>query len=149
MRAVTGSTLLPFRLIPVVTLALALAGVIGSLALARWAVTTSPAHSRGRVAAVAVVVAGLAAIQMVQHVSEEDSHFAAAARANAGVPEDVLGAIDDMTGDRAPSDLRARIADTCRTITVTTTSTSTTTGADGSTVRVTRSTTTRRTLPPA
>ncbi|MCT1910314.1 mycothiol system anti-sigma-R factor [Brachybacterium paraconglomeratum] len=51
--------------------------------------------------------------------------------------------------DRAPSDLRARIADTCRTITVTTTSTSTTTGADGSTVRVTRSTTTRRTLPPA
>ena len=51
--------------------------------------------------------------------------------------------------DRAPSDLRARIADTCRTVTVTTTSTSTTTGADGSTVRVTRSTTTRRTLPPA
>lgn len=49
--------------------------------------------------------------------------------------------------DRAPSDLRARIADQCRTITVTTTSTSV--GADGTTVRVTRSTTTHRTLPPA
>jgi len=51
--------------------------------------------------------------------------------------------------DRAPSDLRERIADQCRTVTVTTTSTTTSTGADGSTVRVTRSTTTRRTLPPA
>jgi len=44
--------------------------------------------------------------------------------------------------DRAPSDLRERIAVQCRTVTVTSTS------ADGSTVRVTRSTTTRRTLPP-
>jgi mycothiol system anti-sigma-R factor len=47
--------------------------------------------------------------------------------------------------DRAPSDLRERIAVECRTVSVTTTST----GADGATVRVTRSTTTRRTLPPA
>jgi mycothiol system anti-sigma-R factor len=45
--------------------------------------------------------------------------------------------------DRAPSELRERIAVQCRTVTVTSTS------ADGSTVRVTRSTTTRRTLPPA
>ncbi|MBC7296377.1 MAG: arabinofuranosyltransferase [Dietzia sp.] len=105
LRAVTGSTLLPFRLIPVVTLALALAGVIGSLALARWAVATSPAHSRGRVAAVAVVVSGLAAIQMVQHVSEEDSSFAAAARETPSAPTEVLEAIDEMTPGREPSDL--------------------------------------------
>ena len=111
LRAVTGSTLLPFRMIPVVTLALTLAGVVGALALARWAVRTSPERSRGRVTAAAVVIAGLAAVQMVQHVSEEDSHFAAAARANAGVPEDVLGAIDEMTGDRAPSDLVVLTAD--------------------------------------
>jgi mycothiol system anti-sigma-R factor len=43
--------------------------------------------------------------------------------------------------DRAPSDLRERIAVQCRTVTVTST------GPDGSTVQVTRSTTTRRTLP--
>ncbi|MGF0226602.1 arabinofuranosyltransferase [Dietzia natronolimnaea] len=105
LRAVTGSTLLPFRMIPVITLALALAGVIGSLALARWAVATSPAHSRGRVAAVAVVVSGLAAIQMVQHVSEEDSSFAAAARETPSAPTEVLEAIDEMTPGREPSDL--------------------------------------------
>ncbi|HJC71039.1 MAG TPA: mycothiol system anti-sigma-R factor [Candidatus Brachybacterium intestinipullorum] len=44
--------------------------------------------------------------------------------------------------DRAPSDLRERIAVQCRTVTVTRT------GPDGSTVQVTRSTTTRRSLPP-
>ncbi|AVM64469.1 MULTISPECIES: arabinofuranosyltransferase [Dietzia] len=111
LRAVTGSTLLPFRMIPVVTLALSLAGIAGALALARWAVRTSPERSRGRVTAAAVVIAGLAAVQMVQHVSDEDSDFAAAARANPGVPEDVLGAIDEMTGDRAPSDLVLLTAD--------------------------------------
>ena len=111
LRAVTGSTLLPFRMIPVVTLALSLAGIVGALALARWAVRTSPERSRGRVTAAAVVIAGLAAVQMVQHVSDEDSDFAAAARANPGVPEDVLGAIDEMTGDRAPSDLVLLTAD--------------------------------------
>ncbi|MET3861124.1 galactan 5-O-arabinofuranosyltransferase [Dietzia sp. 2505] len=105
LRAVTGSTLLPFRMIPVITLALALAGVTGSLALARWALATSPAHSRGRAAAVAVVVAGLAAIQMVQHVSEEDSRFAAAARETPAAPTEVLEAIDEMTPGREPSDL--------------------------------------------
>ncbi|MBB1031627.1 arabinofuranosyltransferase, partial [Dietzia sp. SLG310A2-38A2] len=91
--------------IPVITLALALAGVVGSLALARWAVTTSPTHSRGRVSAVAVVVAGLAAIQMVQHVSEEDSRFAAAARETSAAPTEVLEAIDEMTPGREPSEL--------------------------------------------
>ncbi|TCW23647.1 arabinofuranosyltransferase [Dietzia cinnamea] len=111
LRAVTGSTLLPFRMIPVVTLALSLAGIVGALALARWAVRTSPQRSRGRVTAAAIVLAGLAAVQMVQHVSDEDSHFAAAARANPGVPEDVLGAIGEMTGDRAPSDLVLLTAD--------------------------------------
>ncbi|MBB1033272.1 arabinofuranosyltransferase, partial [Dietzia sp. CQ4] len=105
LRAVTGSTLLPFRMIPVITLALALAGVVGSLALARWALATSPADSRGRVAAVAVVVAGLAAIQMVQHVSEEDSRFAAAAREAPAAPAEVLEAIDEMTPGQEPSDL--------------------------------------------
>ncbi|WP_194862040.1 arabinofuranosyltransferase, partial [Dietzia sp. SYD-A1] len=105
LRAATGSTLLPFRLIPAITLALALAGVVGSLALARWAVATSPGHSRGRVAAVAVVVAGLAAVQMVQHVSEEDSAFAAAARDTVAAPTPVMEAIDEMTPGREPSDL--------------------------------------------
>ena len=105
LRAVTGSTLLPFRMIPVVTLVLTLAGVAGAVALARWAVRTSPERSRGRVTAAAVVVAGLAAVQMVQHVSEEDADFAAVARETAGAPRDVLGAIDEMTGDRSPSDL--------------------------------------------
>ena len=105
LRAVAGSTLLSFRMIPVITLVLALAGVVGALTLARWAVRTSPDRSRGRVAAAAVVVAGLAAVQMVQHVSEEDSAFAAEAREFTAVPRDVLAAIDDMTGDRAPSDL--------------------------------------------
>ncbi|MEH6820212.1 MAG: arabinofuranosyltransferase [Dietzia psychralcaliphila] len=105
LRAVTGSTLLPFRMIPVITLALALAGVVGSLALARWAVATSPARSSGRVAAVAVVVAALAAIQMMQHVSLEDSDFAAAAREAPAPPTEVLAAIDEMTPGREPSDL--------------------------------------------
>ena len=105
LRAVSGSTLLPFRMIPVITLALALAGVVGALALARWVIATSPPHARGRVAAVAVVLAGLAAIQMVQHVSEEDSHFAAVAREAPAPQADVLEAIDQMTGGRRPSDL--------------------------------------------
>src|SRR5690606_6118421 len=71
----------------------------------RWAVHTSPDRSRGRTLAAAVVVAGLAAVQMVQHVSEEDAEFAAAARAFPAMPRDVLDAVDDLTGDRAPSDL--------------------------------------------
>lgn len=111
LRAVTGSTLLPFRMIPVVTLALALAGIVGALTLARWAIRTSPGPSRGRVTAAAVVVAGLAAVQLVQHVSDEDAHFAAVARENPGVPHDVLGAIDEMTDDRTPSDLVVLTAD--------------------------------------
>lgn len=105
LRALTGSTLLPFRMIPVITLALALAGVFGAVALARWALATSPAQSRGRVTAAAVVVAGLGAVQMVQHVSEEDSEFAAVARNSSAPPANVLAAIDEMTGDREPSDL--------------------------------------------
>lgn len=105
LRAVTGSTLLPFRMIPVITLALALAGVVGALALARWAVDTSPRPLRDRVRVVAVVLAGLAAVQMVQHVSGEDAGFAAAARDFPPPPADVLGAIDAMTGGRRPSDL--------------------------------------------
>ncbi|UVE94493.1 galactan 5-O-arabinofuranosyltransferase [Dietzia sp. B32] len=105
LRAVTGSTLLPFRMIPVITLVLALAGVVGALTLARWAVHTSPDRSRGRTLAAAVVVAGLAAVQMVQHVSEEDAEFAAAARAFPAMSRDVLDAVDDLTGDRVPSDL--------------------------------------------
>lgn len=105
LRSVAGSTLLPFRMIPVITLALALAGVVGALALARWAVTTSPARSGGKVAAVAVVVAGLAAVQMAQHVSDEDAEFAAVARNAPPMPEDVFAALDDMTAGREPSDL--------------------------------------------
>ena len=121
LRALAGSTLLPFRMIPVITLALALAGVVGSLALVRWLLAASPlaasplvatATSRHRVAVAAVVLAGLAAIQMVQHVSEEDAHFAAAARGTPGVPADVLGAIDEMTGGRQPSDLVVVTSDT-------------------------------------
>lgn len=105
LRAATGSTLLPFRMIPVITLALAVAGVIGALALARWAVNTASPGSRGRVTAAAVVVAGLAAVQMVQHVSEEDAEFAATARETPGPPDEVLTAIAEMTAGREPSDL--------------------------------------------
>lgn len=111
LRALTGSTLLPFRMIPVLTLVLALAGVVGALALTRWAVTTTPELSRGRVIAAAVVVAGLAAVQMVQHVSEEDSEFAATARNTPGEPTELLAAIDEMTADRDPSDLVLLTAD--------------------------------------
>ena len=111
LRAVTGSTLLPFRMIPVVGLALALAGVLGALTLARWAVATTPRPSRGRVRAVAVVLAGLAAVQAVQHVSEEDTEFAAVARGQSPVPQGVLGAIDAMTPGRGPSDLVVVTAD--------------------------------------
>lgn len=105
LRAVAGSTLLPFRMIPVLTLALALAGVIGALAMARWALIISPARSRGKVVAVAVLVAGLSAVQMAQHVTEENTTFAAAARKTSAMPEDVLGALDQMTDGRAPEDL--------------------------------------------
>ena len=111
LRAVTGSTLLPFRMIPVLTLVLALAGVVGALALARWAVETSPGGSRGRVWAVAVVLAGLAAVQAVQHVSDEDAGFAAEARDTPGAPTELLAAIDEMTGGRAASDLVVLTAD--------------------------------------
>ncbi|WP_295650250.1 arabinofuranosyltransferase [uncultured Dietzia sp.] len=105
LRAVAGSTLLPFRMIPALTLVLALAGVVGALALTRWAVAAVPGLPHSKVLAAVVVVAGLAAVQMVQHVSEEDAEFAAVARNTPGVPTDVLTAIDDMTSDREPSDL--------------------------------------------
>lgn len=105
LRALIGSTLLPFRMIPVITLALALAGVVGALTLAGWALVTSPARSRGTVVAVAVVLVGLASVQMVQHVTEEDTQFAAVARAQPPMPQDVLAALDEMTGAREPSDL--------------------------------------------
>ena len=105
LRAVTGSTLLPFRMIPVLTLVLALAGVVGTLALVRWALDHAPAASRGKALAATVVVAGLAAVQMVQFVSDEDSEFAATARKTPGEPTELLATIDDMTADRAPSDL--------------------------------------------
>ena len=105
LRAATGSTLLPFRMIPLLTLALALAGVVGALMLARWAVAVAPSDTRGKVIAAAVVVAGLAAIQMVQHVSEEDAEFATTARNTATMPTDVLTALDEMTDGRDPSDM--------------------------------------------
>lgn len=105
LRSLGGSTLLPFRLIPVITLALALAGVVGVLALARWALAQAPAASRGRAAAAAVVVAGLAAVQLGQFVSEEDAEFAAAAFTTSAEPTDVMSAIDEMTGGRDASDL--------------------------------------------
>ena len=111
LRALTGSTLLPFRMIPVLTLVLALAGVVGALALTRWVVAMAPGPSRGRAIAAAVVVAGLASVQMVQHVSEEDAEFATAARNTSAMPTDVLTAIDEMTDEREPSDLVLLTAD--------------------------------------
>lgn len=105
LRSVAGSTLLPFRLIPVLTLALSLAGVVGAMALVRWALTLHPARTHGRTLAAAVIVAGLAAIQLAQHVSEEESKYEAAARKTDGAPTDVLTAIDEMTPGRSPSEL--------------------------------------------
>ena len=92
-------------MIPALTLVLALAGVVGALALTRWAVAVVPGLPHSKVLAAVVVVAGLAAVQMVQHVSEEDAEFAEVARNTPGVPTAVLTAIDDMTSDREPSDL--------------------------------------------
>ena len=111
LRAVAGSTLLPFRMIPVFTLVLSLAGVVGLLALARWVVSVVPDRSRGQVIAAAVVVAGLAAVQLVQYVSEEDSEFAATARNTPGEPTELLTAIDEMTAGSEPSDLVLLTAD--------------------------------------
>ena len=111
LRAIAGSTLLPFRMIPVLTLVLALAGVVGLLALARWVVSVAPDRSRGRVIAAAVVVAGLAAVQLVQYVSEEDSEFAATARNTPGEPTELLSTIDEMTAGDEPSDLVLLTAD--------------------------------------
>lgn len=111
LRAVAGSTLLPFRMIPVFTLVLSLAGVVGLLALARWVVSVVPDRSRGQVIAAAVVVAGLAAVQLVQYVSEEDSEFAATARNTPGEPTELLTAIDEMTAGTEPSDLVLLTAD--------------------------------------
>ena len=111
LRAVAGSTLLPFRMIPVFTLVLSLAGVVGLLALARWVVSVVPDRSRGQVIAAAVVVAGLAAVQLVQYVSEEDSEFAATARNTPGEPTELLSTIDEMTAGDEPSDLVLLTAD--------------------------------------
>ncbi len=105
LRALTGSTLLPFRMIPVLTLVLALAGIMGALELVRWILARAPAASRGKAAAAAVVVTAFAAVQMVQHVSEEDAEFAATARKTAGEPTELLATIDGMTAEREPSDL--------------------------------------------
>lgn len=111
LRALMGSTLLPFRMIPVLTLALALAGVVGALGIARWAVIASPARSHGKVVAVAVLVAALSAIQMAQHVTEEDTEFAAAARNTPPMPADIIGALDQMTEGRDPDELVLLTAD--------------------------------------
>src|SRR5699024_12561229 len=53
LRSLTGRTLLPFRMIPVTTLALALAGAVGALALARWAAPHTPGAPPARCAAAA------------------------------------------------------------------------------------------------
>ena len=112
LRALTGHTLLPFRMIPVVSLALALAGVFGALALARWAVETSTPEVRTRTRAVAVVLVVLAGVQAGQSYSAEDVEFAAVARGTAPPREDVLDAVAALTPGRAPSDLVVLTADT-------------------------------------
>ena len=105
LRSVTGHTLLPFRMIPVVTLVLTCAGVFGALALARWALRTSSPTTRGRTRFVAVVLAALAAVQSGQAVSDEDTQFAAVARDTEAPPTELLAAIDELTGARPPSEL--------------------------------------------
>ncbi|WP_333619231.1 arabinofuranosyltransferase [Dietzia sp.] len=110
LRALGASTLLPFRLTPVIGLAFACAGVF-ALRSAWRAASTWAADRPGRpllprqVAALAGVVLAAITVHGVQASSEEDIDFAATATASSGPPQAVVTAISDVTGGAAPQDI--------------------------------------------
>lgn len=111
LRALGQSTLLSFRLAPVITLALVCAGVLGLRALwtcvldrARRA-DDAPEPQTVELRVAGVLVVAMLAINMAQHTSAEDADFADRARATAGEPVAMLNAIDDVTKNVAPHEL--------------------------------------------
>lgn len=108
LRAMGASTLLPFRLIPVIWLALACAGVFGLRSLrewtAAWAAEAGGARPR-QVAAVGVVLVAVLTVQAAQQSSEEDLTFADTARSAPGRPDDLVAAVSDVTNGAEPDDV--------------------------------------------
>ena len=106
LRAITGSTLLPFRLTPVITLAFACAGVFALREAWRRARAWGEANDRGpQVAALAVALGAVIVVHAAQSVSEEDAEFSDKARSAPGEPTAVVEAISDVTGGAEPQDL--------------------------------------------
>ncbi|HJE89895.1 MAG TPA: galactan 5-O-arabinofuranosyltransferase, partial [Dietzia timorensis] len=106
LRAITGSTLLPFRLTPVITLAFACAGVFALREAWRRARAWAEANDRGpQVAALAVALGAVFVVHAAQSVSEEDAEFSDKARSAPGEPTAVVEAISDVTGGAEPQDL--------------------------------------------
>ena len=104
--ALAGSTLLPFRLIPVLTTTLAVAGIFGAVALVQWVLRLDviPAVRKPAIRVIAIVLALLAAVQMTQHVSEENREFAEVARDTPPPPENLLAVLDTMAPPDAASE---------------------------------------------
>ena len=106
LRAMTGSTLLPFRLTPVITLALACAGVFALREVWRHTRAWGEANDRApQVAALALAVVAVIVVNAAQSVSEEDAEFSDNARSAPGEPVAVVEAISDVTGGAEPQDL--------------------------------------------
>lgn len=106
LRAITGSTLLPFRLTPVITLAFACAGVFALREAWRHARAWGQANHRGpQVAALAFALGAVIVVHAAQSVSEEDAEFSDKARSAPGEPTAVVEAISDVTGGAEPQDL--------------------------------------------
>lgn len=106
LRAITGSTLLPFRLTPVITLAFACAGVFALREAWRRARAWGEANDRGpQVAALAFALLAVIVVHAAQSVSEEDAEFSDNARSAPGEPTAVVEAISDVTGGTEPQDL--------------------------------------------
>lgn len=113
LRALLESTLLAFRLTPVITLAFALAGVFGLRAL--WQLVgdrigdlAAPAereHRAHQLRVVGALLVAVLAVGMAQHVSEEDHSFAASARATGDEPSALLNAIGNVSGQRTATAL--------------------------------------------
>ena len=113
IRALMQSTLLPFRLTPVITLALVIAGVFGlhavwRLLVARNRELSARAECRTRqrqLRWIGVAVAAVLAVNMAQHVSAEDTEFADNARAAGGEPEAIVTAIADVSNNTPANEL--------------------------------------------
>lgn len=114
LRAMGATTLLPFRMTPVITLALACAGVfalreVWNQLRARAREFDASGEPRGtrerQFAALACVVVAMITVHSAQAVSDEDAEFTANARSAPGEPTAVVEAISDVTGGAEPQDL--------------------------------------------